>query len=332
MRSSTACRFAKATASASDRIQEAQRSLHELEIVARASVRRDSAEVAPDSVVHVVVEVREGDAHRVRAGGGLNSAECINVEGRWASRNFLGGGRTLQFRGRLSNLLASRLQSTFLCSQAGTGDFGRLNGVVAVDFAEPTFLSRRASLLASVFLERQSQRHAFVATAFGLELGLNPAAPDRTPSSACAFDRNSAGLTPAEVTLCATFLACSPADVQALASNNWLSPVALSFSQDATDGLFSPRRGFRATLDLEYAGRLTGSDYIYVRALADGSLYREIDRATVLALRFRAGTITAGSFAQARSPARAGHRAWCLPRSASTAAAPAACEGSPRAR
>ena len=278
-------------------IQEAQRSLHELEIVARASVRRDSAEVAPDSVVHVVVEVREGDAHRVRAGGGLNSAECINVEGRWASRNFLGGGRTLQLRGRLSNLLASRLQSTFLCSQAGTGDFGRLNGVVAVDFAEPTFLSRRASLLASVFLERQSQRHAFVRDAFGLELGLNRS----TGSNAFVSLRlrpELSRLDAAEVTLCATFLACSPADVQALASSNWLSPVALSFSQDATDGLFSPRRGFRATLDLEYAGRLTGSDYIYVRALADGSLYREIDRATVLALRFRAGAITAGSFAQ----------------------------------
>ena len=278
-------------------VQEAQRSLHELEIVARASVRRDSSSVAPDSTVDLVVEVREGDAHRVRAGGGINSAECINVEGHWASRNFFGGGRILQLRGRISNLLASRLHSTFLCSQAGTGEFGRLNGLVSVDFAEPTFLSRRTSLLASVFLERQSQRNVFVRDAFGVEVGLNRTAGPNALVS-LRLRPEISRLSAAEVTLCATFLACSPPDVQALASSNWLSPVALSFSRDDTDGLFSPRHGFRATVDLEYAGRLTGSDYAYFRALADGSLYREIDRATVLAFRLRAGAISAGEFAQ----------------------------------
>lgn len=278
-------------------IQEAQRSLHELEIVARASVRRDSAAVSPDSTVDVVVEVREGDAHRVRAGGGINSAECINVEGRWASRNFFGGGRTLQLRGRISNLLASRLHTTVLCSQAGTGDFGRLNGLVAVDFAEPTFFSRRISLLAGLFLERQSQKNVFVRDAFGIEVGLNRVAGANALVS-LRLRPELSRLQAAEVTLCATFLACTPPDIRALASDNWLSPVALSFSRDGTDGLFSPRHGFRAAVDLEYAGRLTGSDYAYFRALADGSLYREIDRATVLALRLRAGAISAGEFAQ----------------------------------
>ena len=279
------------------RIREAQRSLHELEIVARASVRRDTTGVSPDSVVPVVVEVREGDAHRVRVGGGLNSAECINFEGRWASRNFFGGGRTLQLRGRISNLLAAPLQATFLCAHAGTGEFGRLNGLVAVDFAEPTFLSRRTSLLAGVFLERQSQKNVFVRDAVGMELGLNRSAGPNTLFS-LRIRPEISRLNAAEVTLCATFLACSPSDINALASDHWLSPVALSFTRDGTDGPFSPRRGFRAVVDLEYAGRATGSDYAYFRALADGSLYQEIDRATVLAFRLRAGTISSGSFVQ----------------------------------
>lgn len=278
-------------------IQEAQRSLHELEIVARASVRRDAAEAGADSALPVVVEVREGDAHRVRLGGGLNSAECINFEGRWASRNFFGGGRTLQLRGRVSNLLAALLQPTFLCAHAGTEEFGRLNGLVALDFAEPTFLSPRTSLLAGVFVERQSQKNVFVRDALGMELGLNRAA-GRNARFSLRVRPEISRLDAAEVTLCATFLACAPAEIEALASNHWLSPVALSFSRDGTDGLLSPRRGFRALVDLEYAGRLTGSDYAYFRALADGSLYREIDRATVLALRLRAGAISSGTFVQ----------------------------------
>lgn len=279
------------------RLQEAQRSLHELEIVARASVRRDTNAVSPSPVVPVVVEVREGDAHRVRLGGGLDSAECINFEGRWASRNFFGGGRTLQLRGRISNLLASPLQATFLCAHAGTGEYGRVNGLVAVDFAEPTFLSRTTSLLAGVFLERQSQKNVFVRDAVGMELGLNRGAGPNSRIT-LRIRPELSRLDAAEATLCATFLACAPPDIDALASDHWLSPVALSFTRDGTDGLLSPRRGFRAVVDLEYAGRATGSDYAYFRALADGSLYREIDRATVLAFRLRAGTISSGAFVQ----------------------------------
>lgn len=277
-------------------IFEAQRGLHELDIVARASVRRDTS-AAPDSVVPIVVEVEEGDPRRVRAGGGLNSAECINVEGRWASRNFFGGGRILQARARVSNLLASALHSTFLCSQAGTGDFGQLNWLASVDFTEPAFLSRRTNLLAGVFAERQSQKNIFVREAMGMEIGLIRNM-GRGAFLNLRFRPELSRLEAAEVTLCATFLACAPAEIDALADRNWLAPVALSVSQDRADDLFAPRRGYRALVDLEYAGGWTGSDYSYARALADGSFFREIDASTVLALRLRAGRIRSGRFGE----------------------------------
>ncbi len=275
------------------RMREAQRSLHELEIVARARVGPDSARIESDSVMPILVQVVEGDARRVRAGGGLNSAECLNVEGRWASRNFAGGGRILQARALVSNLLASSLQSTHLCSQAGTDAFGRVNWLVGLDFNQPSFISRRASLLAGLFAERQSRKNIFVRDAFGLDftvrrsLGINSFANVRLRPELSR-------LYAAEVTLCATFLACSPDDIEVLSGTNWLSPLTVSLNRDETDELFSPTRGFRALVDLEVADRLTGSDYSYVRAFVDGSAYRAIDRRTVIALRVRAGKISPG--------------------------------------
>ncbi|MDH3222842.1 MAG: BamA/TamA family outer membrane protein, partial [Gemmatimonadota bacterium] len=281
-------------------IREAQRSLYQLDIVTRARVEEDTVSTLPDSLIPVRIEILEGDLHRVRAGGGLNSAECANVEGRWASRNFYGGGRTIQVRGGVSNLLASTLQPTPLCDQAGTGEFGRLNWSVGIDFNQPTFFSPATRFFAGVFGERQSLRNIFVRDAFGLDFGLSRSVGGNAFVNLRLRPQLNR-LDAAEVILCATFSACEPEDINVLQGANWLSPVALSFTQDRSDRLFSPRSGFRALLDLEAASGITGSDYSYVRAVADGSLYQSLDQSTVLALRLRAGRIEAGAFEALRT-------------------------------
>ena len=278
------------------RIREAQRILHELDIVARALVRRDTARIESDSVMPITVEVVEGDAHRVRMDGGGNSAECFNFEGRWTSRSFFGGGRTLQARARVSNLLASTLQSTFLCAQAGEGDYGRVNWRAGIDFNQPSFFSPRANLLVGIFAERQSLKNIFVRRGFGLDFGLSRTLGTNSFMNV-RFRPQLDQLDAAEVTLCATFLACSPEDIEVLSETRWLSPVAVSFNRDATDDLFNPTGGWRSLVDLEWADGVTGSDYSYLRAYADGSLYRAIDPHTVLAVRVRAGNISPGGFA-----------------------------------
>ena len=277
------------------RIREAQRSLHELGIVSRAQVQRDVASMEMDSVLPIRVDVVEGDVHRVRTGGGANSADCFNVEGRWTSRNFFGGGRTLLAQARLSNLLAGFLQATPLCSQAGTGEFGRLNWLASVDFGQPTFLSRRNALAVGVFAERQSRKNIFVRDAFGLDVGINR---DMGVGSflSTRFRPQLTRLAAAEVTLCATFLACTPEDIDALSSANWLSPIAVSFNRDRSDNIFSPTSGSKALVDVEFAEGFTGSDYAYFRAFADASFYNGIGEGKVLALRVRAGRINPGGF------------------------------------
>ena len=276
-------------------IVEGQRSLHELGIIARAQLSRDTARMTVDSVMPIRVDVVEGDLHRVRFGGGANSAECFNVEGRWASRNFLGGGRTLQVQARLSHLLADVLGSTPLCAQVGQGQFGRLNWLAGIDFSAPSFLSQRNTLRLGVFAERQSRRNIFVRDALGLDLGFGRAVGPGSVLGA-RFRPQLSRLAAAEVTLCAAFLACTPDDIEALSSANWLSPVALSFSRDRSDNIFNPATGSRTLIDLEFAGRPTGSDYAYLRAFTDASLYNRVGSGSVLALRLRAGWILAGGF------------------------------------
>lgn len=276
-------------------IREAQRSLFELDLVTRALVEADTTGASTDSIIPVRVEVLEGDLHRVRTAGGLNSADCVNVEGRWSSRNFYGGGRTLQVRAGVSNLLAGSLQPTPLCAQAGTGEFGRVNWVVGVDFNQPTFFSPRTRFFAGIFGERQSLRNIFVRDAFGLDFGLSRSV-GRNAFLSLRLRPQLNRLDAAEVILCATFSACDPEDIDVLQGANWLSPVALTFNQDRTDQLFSPTNGFRALVDVEAANGLTGSDYTYVRGVVDGSFYQAVDDGAVLALRFRAGRIEPGGF------------------------------------
>lgn len=294
-----------------DLVQEGLRSLHELDIVARAGVDLDSARMDSDSVVPMRVSVEEGDRRRVRAGAGLNNAECFNVEGRWTNRSFLGGGRRLQAQAVVSNLLAGLLQPTRLCSEAGTGRFGRTNWLIRADFSQPSFLSRRTNLVAGFYAERRSRKNLFVRDAVGMDLGVSR----RVGAGAFLGVRVSPEinrLDAAEVILCAAFLACNPSDVFALSGSNLLSPAAVSFDQDARDDLLNPRSGFRATVDVEAAGSATGSDYAYVRAFADGSLYREIDSRTVLALRLRVGRILGESGLQGTA-SRSGALALAMP-------------------
>lgn len=277
-------------------ILEGQRSLFELGLVTRALVERANPLADGDPVIPIRVQIEEGDLHVVGAEGGFDNSECVNVEGRWASRNFGGGGRTLRLQTRLSNILAGTLQSTPLCPQAGTGDFGRLNWLVRADFNQPSFFTRRMTFAAGLYSERLSRKNVFVRETFGLDFAISRSIVGGSLAN-LRFRPQLNRLRAAEVTLCATFLACTPEDMDVLSSYTWLSPVGLSFSRDRTDDIVNPTRGYRLLVDLEHASGFTASDYAYLRTFADASVYRRTGSDAVLALRVRAGRIGAVGFA-----------------------------------
>ncbi len=274
-------------------IEEARARLYGLDIIRNANVTPDTTAFAVDPVVDVNITLQEGDAYRVRAGGGWSNAECLAFEARWAARNFLGGGRLLQLRARVGNLLADTFRDP-LCLESGVDEFGEPTGLAAVDFFQPWIFSTRNSLSASLFAERQSLPDVFVRRAVGIQGGLSRSVSPQTLLTGY-YRPELSQLDADDVLFCTGFLVCSPTDVAALEGANWLSPVGINLTRDRSDDLLNPRRGYRVLLDVEHAAPWTLSDFRYDRVLIEGSRYDPVG-GSVFATRVRGGWVGAGGF------------------------------------
>ena len=276
-----------------DLLFDAQRNIYNLEIFLNASVTENLGN-EPDSIVPLQVQVNEGNSHRVRAGGGWDTEECLNAETSWSSRNFFGGARQLVLRGRLSNILTGPLEDS-VCSGAGSGVYGDLEWVLSADLNQPFIFSPRNSFAASIYAERQSLQNVFVREAFGLNLSLTRSFGRSTPLT-LSFRPQIARLDAAEVFFCTSFFVCDPLDIDLLQASNLLSPVGIALSRDRTNRAISPTGGYRVLLDLESAAGWTGSDFKYERAVAEMSGFHRIGDDVVLAGRLRGGWLEAGVF------------------------------------
>jgi len=274
-------------------IANAQARLFGLDIVRSAQVVPD-LQSSVDSIVPVSVLVQEADAYRVRAGGGMSTAECLNVETRWTSRNFLGGGRLLQVRGRMGNLLASDF-GDLLCTDSGEGDYADLTWVAAVDLSQPWIFSSRYSLTASIFAERQTLPDIFIRRAIGFQAALTRSI-DRNTLMTLFYRPERSELDADDVLFCTGFLVCTPSDIALLEGANWLAPIGVRLTRDRSDDLLNPRSGSRLTLDVEHAAGWTGSNYRYDRAVAEATWYESLGGAFVAATRLRGGWVGAGAF------------------------------------
>lgn len=273
-------------------IEAARARLFGLEIVRSARVEPDLG-TATDSVVPVSVVIQEGDAYRVRAGGGWTTAECLNLEARWTSRNFLGGGRLLQVRGRVGNLLAPNARD--LCPHSGIGEFAEPNWVASVDLTQPWIFSTNNSLSTSVFAERQTLPEIFIRRAIGLQVAITRTI-DAGTTMTFLYRPELSELDAEDVLFCSGFLVCTPSDIALLEGANRLAPVGMSFSRDRSSDLLNPRRGYRLRFDVEHAASWTGSNFRYDRTLAEATSYEELFDPVVLATRVRAGWVGAGAF------------------------------------
>ena len=262
-----------------DELLDAQARLFGMEIVRSAQVSAD-LDATSDTLVPLQVTVQEGNAYRVRAGTGWTSAECLNVESSWTSRNFLGGGRRLRVGGRIFNLL-TREFGDLLCGVANrSGPYESLTWLATAEFSQPWIFSTRNSFGASVFAERQSIPDIFIRRAVGLQFALTRAVGPRTALT-LSYRPERSQLEAAEVLFCTGFLVCTPEDIGILGGTNILAPVGLSFTRDRSNDLLNPSRGFRLTIDLEHAAGWTVSDFRYDRAVVEGTSYTPLGGAVL---------------------------------------------------
>jgi outer membrane translocation and assembly module TamA len=272
---------------------EARRSLYGLEVFSNVGVTEE-LDAQPDSVIPVSVSVVEGDIHRYRAGAGWSTADCVNAEASWTSRNFSGGGRRLQFLGRLSNILNSPLNST-LCRDAGIGPYGRYNWSLSAQFSQPRLFSLRTTFAANVFWERQSLPDLFVRQSLGVDLSLTRG--DAAGRSQTIFFQPTTGkLDAADVFFCSSFLVCDLEGIGVLQRSNWLSPVGIRLAHEGVGQGFGPARGYSLGAEIEHASRLTGSDFTYNLTVVEAAGFRELRGGLVVAGRLRGGRLAAGGF------------------------------------
>lgn len=270
-----------------------QRNLYNLDIFSFADIRPVLDHV-PDSIVPLLVRVAEGDVHRVRAGAGFSTADCINTEARWASRNFLGGARRLQVTGRVSKILAPVFESSF-CPDAGRGDYGKLNWLVSADFTQPWLRSPRNSLNVSLIAERESLPDVFIREAVSFNVGLTHVLTASTPIT-FSYRPQISRLDAAGFFFCSTYLLCTPDDIDVLQGTNWLAPFGIHLSQDRRNQALSPTRGHALILDFEHAGAWTGSDFHYSSIKGEGSWYTQGSSRWVLGARIRGGWVSPRGF------------------------------------
>ncbi|MGE0158836.1 MAG: outer membrane protein assembly factor [Gemmatimonadales bacterium] len=275
-----------------DQLVEAQNRLFGLEIITSASIT-PNLQNDPDSIVPLSVQVQEGDPYRVRSGVGWSRSECVSAESRWTSRNFLGGGRVLQARGRLANLLSPLWHDDWICGQVGDGEFADLTWIAALDFSQPWIFSTRNSFNASLFAERQSVPGVFIRRAVGVQLAIVRAVGPRTPLT-LSYRPELSRLDAAEVLLCTGFLVCTQEDIGVLTSSQRLAPVGLNLTRDLSNSLLNPTSGYRLIVDLEHASKWTGSEFDYDRALVEGTWYSRLLGPAVLATRIRGGWVGSG--------------------------------------
>lgn len=277
-----------------ERVLQSQRDLYRLEAIRFANVQTSPSEAA-DTLVDVTVSVTPAPPRTVRTGVGVTTTDCVQTEARFTHRNFLGGARSLRVTGRLSNLLADQLGESFPCTGVGRDPvFRELGYTLRADFREPFFLSSGNSLEASLFLERESVPDIFVRQSRGGELAVTRRLRPRMPVSIgfrpelTSFDEQSA-----DVFFCVNFGFCQPDDIDALTRSRWLAPLRASWSYDRTDAAFSPTAGYYLDVNTEWADRVTGSDYQYVRFNIEAADFEELAEGLVLAVRIRTGFVEA---------------------------------------
>lgn len=273
-------------------ILESQRRLYNLEALRYASITSERR-TDTDTLIDLRIEVAPAPQRTVAVGLGAETDECVQVQADLTNRNFLGQGRVLRFTGRLSNLLAKQLEGRFPCTDVSTDPiFQELNYRLEAAFEQPVFRGGSNSLRATIYTEEETVPDLFVRSSNGGELAFTHQFSSRMLLTAAVRpELTSFGAQSADIYFCVNFGFCTPEDIGVLSEKRWLSPVALLWALDRTDGRLSATRGYYVTAEAEYAGAVTGSDYRYFRQTIDMAGFAPVGGDRILAGHLRFGFI-----------------------------------------
>jgi outer membrane protein insertion porin family/translocation and assembly module TamA len=263
-------------------VLQSQRNLYESNLFRQAIV-----EVPPqaDSVKDVVIHVTEGPLHEARVGGGFNTIEFFQVDGRFTHYNVLGGARRLDITGAVGNLLSRSLSGRGIFRRLGEVEASQLDQAyfkptwtVSAEFKQPAFLQRPENALGvGAFAHRRSAPQVYVDRGYGGNLTYTRNLAERSQAS-LSYRFELTRVEANDVYFCVNFGVCDDETVSFLRRTQRLSPIIASYLRDRTDEPFSPTTGFIIRADAEHASSFTAAQYRYNRAFADGAVYWPVRR------------------------------------------------------
>ena len=276
---------------------ESQRSLYESGLFRQASITVREDPATPDSIKALDVTVREAPLRAMQLSGGFNTVDFIQVEQRFTKYDFFGGGRRLDTRIAVGNLLAPQLNGVFpfhdvtpgVLGEDEEGPFLRPNWQVSADFTQPWIFSPRNSFGAAVFAHRRSAPGIYIDRGFGASATLTRRLSHRSPAS-LSYRHEVTEVEAGDVYFCQSFGVCETATIDALRQRQRLAPLSLSYYTDRSNDLFFPTRGFVARLDAEHASSFTASDYRHNRISGEIARYFAVGNGAI-ATRLRGGWV-----------------------------------------
>jgi outer membrane protein insertion porin family/translocation and assembly module TamA len=277
-----------------------QRNLYESNLFRHASIL-----VPPqgDTVKQLEVTLREAPLREARLGGGFNTIEYVQLDGRLTHYNWFGSARRLELQGGVGNLLAQQLsgQLVFRDLPEPDGDtpdllfgdggaFRRPTWQASAQATQPWFRSPHNSISLGIFAHRRTAPSIFIDRAYGASATFTRQMAVRAPVS-LSYRFEVTKVEAGDVYFCVNYGVCDDPTIAALRGRQNLSPLTLTGSIDRSNDPFAPTAGYVLRADAEHASGFTGSDFRYNRATADGSVYRRLSRRFVLASRLRLGIV-----------------------------------------
>lgn len=283
-------------------LYRSQRNLYRSELFSFAAVVIDSAAYDPaaDSVP-LAVRVAESRPRRARGSVGYATEDCIRLGAGVTFRNFAGGGRILDFSGRLSKIGVGTptdwgLENGTLCSQLKQDTLGarQVNYNLAVSLRRPAFLSPHNTLSTTVFADRRSDYRVYLRQEVGAGASINRET-SRQGKLALAYSFAYGSTQASPASFCVSLDVCSAGDISRLRADRGLGTLVASASFPSVNNPLEPSRGGRSSVQATVSARLLGSSETqqFVQLVADRAWYRAVSRHTVLGFRLRAGGIWA---------------------------------------
>jgi outer membrane protein insertion porin family len=274
----------------------AERTLNESNLFHSATV-----EVPPqaDSAKRLEIRVREAQPRTARLGGGFNSLEFVQLEGRYADFNWLGGGRRLDTRLALGNLLASQLNDRgifrdVLPEVTALEDervFLRPTWQASVDLQQPGFRAAENAIGVGLFAHRLHVTGVAVDRGYGGDASFTRRLAERSPTSV-SYRLEVTQVEAGDLYFCVNYGLCDAPSIEAVRQPRRMSPLALSFVTNRADNPLDPVRGWRTRVDLEHASDLTWSEFHHHRASGAWAHYFPFRLGReVLAVRIRGGWV-----------------------------------------